>query len=135
MEQEETTVCPVCGGSNIYESGDYLGCADCRRSREEEKMEQGQEVRGIHVSSIYGYNTREPAVALVIEGQEAQMSPAKAREVAQMLTTAAESAIQDAFIFEFAVNIIGVNDEAAAQLVFQYREWRAKRKVDEPDEK
>ena len=35
MEQEETTVCPVCGGSNIYESGDYLGCADCRSLGEE----------------------------------------------------------------------------------------------------
>lgn len=30
MERDETTVCPICGGSNIYESGEFLGCADCR---------------------------------------------------------------------------------------------------------
>jgi regulator of extracellular matrix RemA (YlzA/DUF370 family) len=99
----------------------------------EEKMEQQQEARGIHVSSIYGYNTRQPAVSLVVDGQEAQLSPVKAREVAQMLIVASEAAIQDAFLFEFATNIIGVNDEGAAQLVFQYREWRSMRKVDETD--
>lgn len=31
MEQDEIIACPVCGGSNIYESGELLGCADCRK--------------------------------------------------------------------------------------------------------
>lgn len=45
MESDETTVCPVCGGSNIYESGEYLGCADCYRQR----MQSAADARSAYI--------------------------------------------------------------------------------------
>ncbi|MFN8468578.1 MAG: hypothetical protein U0X20_23670 [Caldilineaceae bacterium] len=94
--------------------------------------EQKSELDQIWVSSIYGWNTRQPAVSLMIDGKDTQLSPAKAREVAQMLLQAAEAAISDAFLFAYVSKDVGVDDEQAAQLVIHYRKWRDRRRVDKP---
>ena len=87
-------------------------------------------MKRIGVSSIFGYNTGQPAVSLVVEDVETQMSPAKAREVAAMLLQAAEGAIGDAFLFSFITEVVGADVNAAAGVLHQFREWRLTHMVD-----
>lgn len=85
----------------------------------------------IHISSMFGYNTGQPAVSLVVHGVETQMSPARAREVAFMLLQAAEAAVGDAYLFSFANERVGVDVQSAANLIEEFRQWRLDHKVDE----
>lgn len=88
--------------------------------------------QNIYISSLYGYNTGQPAVSLKIDGVEvSQMSPAKAREVAMMLLISAEAAVGDAFIFSFLTERIQADTRQAAGLLREFRDWRIEHKVDE----
>lgn len=83
----------------------------------------------IHTGSGYGANTRQPFVDLLIgDRKPIQLSPDEAREVAQRLMEAAESAEQDAFLVEWGAESFGGDRRAAAALLLEFRKWRDARR-------
>ncbi len=77
------------------------------------------------VSSGYGWNTRRAFVALELDGAMlAQVPPEGARALAYNLLSGAESAEQDAFLFEFTEKELGGSLEMGAQILTAYRAWR-----------
>lgn len=70
-----------------------------------------------------------PFVHMFVDGERvAQVSPAEAREHALHLIEAAEAAEQDAFMLDYARRRIGADDNAAAGLLVDFRNWRESRK-------
>lgn len=89
-----------------------------------------QEASGVlHVSSMYGAATRKPIIVLTYDAPgkefEVQMSVAAARNHAQDILEVAESAVADAFIFEFMKAKVRLSDQAAAAMIGEFRVWRA----------
>jgi len=74
----------------------------------------------IMVTSGYGGNTRQPFVEIKTDKLKAplQLSPEEARDLALNLLEASEAAEQDAFIFEYARERVGTDDQGAAALLF-----------------
>lgn len=96
------------------------------------KNQSGAE-RVFMVSSGYGANTQKPFVALEFDGQMLdQIPPEGARALAYNLIAAAEAAEQDAFLVTFMQKQVGLPLTHAAQVLGEYRQWRA---GDEPNEK
>lgn len=80
------------------------------------------------VRSIYGSKTRQPIVVFTTPGgEEDQMTPAEARDLAFNLLTGAEAADQDGFIIEFFMDKMQLDKEHAAFILGEFREWREKR--------
>ncbi len=57
----------------------------------------------------------------------AQMNPEQARDHARAITEAAEAAEQDAFMFDWVVNVVGNGPTQAAGLIQEFRAYRLKR--------
>ncbi len=57
----------------------------------------------------------------------AQMDPEQARDHARAITEAAESAEQDAFIFDWVLNKIGCGPAQASGLLQEFRQYRRER--------
>lgn len=80
-----------------------------------------------------GMNTKVPYVSLRHEDFILQVSPKEAREIASNILQCAEAAEQDQFLFEWVKQAIKVNDQAAAVILKEYRDFREaqERKPDE----
>lgn len=87
----------------------------------------------LHVSSMYGAKTRQPIVILTYDAPgkefEVQMSVATARNHAQDVLEVCESAVADAFIFEFLKTRLHQEDKVAAQIIQEFRVWRAEKRI------
>ena len=79
------------------------------------------------VSSIYGYATQKPYVNIEVSISPMQASPAKAREMALMLLESADAAESDAVLIGYALDALGLDTSGAAQLLNQFRSYRAKK--------
>ncbi|HLE52728.1 MAG TPA: hypothetical protein VI755_11735 [Anaerolineales bacterium] len=80
----------------------------------------------INVTSGYGNNTRQPFVEIKTEKlkEPLQLLPEEARDLALNLLQAAEAAEQDAFMFEFVSKDLKAGENAAANIIFEFRNWR-----------
>lgn len=76
------------------------------------------------VGSGFGATTRQPYVALSVNGQETKMTPAKAREIAMMLLSAADAAESDGFLVEWMGAEAGLNDQQRVMLLREFRAYR-----------
>jgi hypothetical protein len=97
----------------------------------------------LDVSTIYGHGSQKPIVELRLPRPSAklpeherkrnlvQMSVEEARDLALNLLAAAESAIQDAFLMDFAREGIGLDDRTAAALLDKFRMMRRDRQSDD----
>lgn len=74
--------------------------------------------------SSYGARTRQPIVVLRHQDWVLQVSPEEAREIALSILEAAESARSDAFLVEWVKASCGADDEGAARLLHEFRNWR-----------
>lgn len=84
----------------------------------------------VEVTSGYGGNTRLPYVELRLPDRPPlQLEVEEARLIAGMILEAAEGAEQDAFIVEWGMEHIGLELEAAASLLREYRQWREQRRA------
>lgn len=79
----------------------------------------------ILVHGIFGYKTRQPRVAISIDGIEVlQLGTDEARKIAADIVTAAEAAEQDGFIISWATDSIGASYETAQLILLQFRQHR-----------
>lgn len=87
------------------------------------------ELINIIVTSGFGHRTREPYVQMLCHAKDfmTQMSPADARDLAMNLLMAADAAEGDAFMMDFAMKKIGLDERRAAQILMDFREWRRQR--------
>jgi hypothetical protein len=92
--------------------------------------EENNEPKGYKLEAIAGLNKRgEGFVHLRVEYPDqpagvTQMTPAKAREVAQFLAEAAEAAESDAFLWQFLTREIATDEERALMVIAQFRKYR-----------
>lgn len=93
------------------------------------------EQKELWVKSIYGKNSHQPFVELHYQDTVLQLEPGKAREVARMLFESAEAAEQDAFLFEFGMEEIGLPEGGAASLLHRFRAWREENRKQKETEK
>lgn len=90
----------------------------------------------VFVTSGYGANTRVPFVEIEMPGQKSlQFQVDEARRIAHMVLEAAESAEQDAFLFELVEKFLTDEQEPearrlniAAGMLQEFREWREERR-------
>lgn len=89
------------------------------------------EGKTLWVQSGYGFNTRRPFVTITMPGGESvQMEVEEAREHAAAIYAAAEAAVQDGWLFEWAgANLSGDKDRNGALLVAELRKWREAKKL------
>jgi|SRR5262245_38448863 len=100
----------------------------------------------IHVESIYGHNTRRPAVQVVVpraarapimrpgptgpvEDRDVfgvQLSVDEARDLALSLLEAAEGALGDGFLMDFFMREMDLSLEQAAPLMLKFRGYRTR---------
>ena len=78
------------------------------------------------VSAIYGFKTRQPLVKFHHQDWVLQLPTCDARKIARDILTVAEASEQDAFMFEWAMKTVGVNEVEAAKLIAEFREHRKK---------
>ena len=76
------------------------------------------------ITSGYGYNTKEPYIEIKAPKLRVQMSPENARDLAFNLLQAAEGAYSDAFLVEFSKHALGGDEQTAAVLLNEFRQWR-----------
>jgi phage tail sheath gpL-like len=78
----------------------------------------------IELVSIYGMQTKQGLVELIINGVKTQMTISKAKEVSEMLHGAIEAAISDELIVKFLTQKVGFDEMKAAQVLLDFRELR-----------
>ena len=78
----------------------------------------------IEVASIYGVQTKQGMVELVVGREKVQMDLAKAREVRDLLTGAIEAAVTDGLVMAFLMTKIGLPFDAAGRALLDFRELR-----------
>lgn len=79
----------------------------------------------IEVGTILSQRTKQGMVELVLNGEKAQMTLDKAREVRQMLDGAIEAAVSDGLVYAFLTSPkIGLAENAAAAALLDFRELR-----------
>ena len=79
----------------------------------------------LEVVSSFGMATQQPYVELWVDTSPAQMTPAKAREIALMLLEGADASESDATLIGFAQGALGMDIAGPARLVDQLRQYRA----------
>jgi hypothetical protein len=89
----------------------------------------------IEVSTIFGARARKPIVVITWpkvarERGDVQLSVEEARELAANIVQAAESAIQDAFLMDFAKSM-DLDEHGQAQMLTMFRTMRRDRQHDE----
>jgi hypothetical protein len=84
----------------------------------------GDEIR---VESRVGYKTGEPLVQIVLRGERCQLGVKEAREHAVAILTCAEAAESDLFIWRLMTERVGLATEQAAQVIGDFRKFRAER--------
>lgn len=87
---------------------------------------QGARGGEFSVGSIYGATTRQPYVNVEVSVSPMQLSPAKAREIALMLLESADAAESDAVLIGHARDVLDLSEQASAQLLNQFRQYREK---------
>lgn len=89
----------------------------------------------IEVSTIFGARARKPIVVIkwpkeARERGEVQLSVEEARDLAANIVQAAESAIQDAFLMDFAKSM-DLDEHGQVQMLTMFRTMRRDRQNDE----
>jgi hypothetical protein len=81
-----------------------------------------------YVSAGFGGNTQQPFVQVLIEAADfvTKMSPGEARGLALNLLECADAAESDAFLITFLRQRVAASDEAIAQVLEDFRQWRLK---------
>ena len=86
-------------------------------------MTQGQSPALFHQSGVNPAG--EPFVQLVLGDKViAQMATEEARDHARAITEAAEAAEQDAFMMAFLQQRVGLDFQAAGEVLVEFRVWR-----------
>jgi len=89
-------------------------------------VDKGDRRGEFSVSSIYGYATQKPYVNIEVSMSPMQCSPAKAREMALMLLESADASESDSVLIGYAKDVLDLDDQRAAQLLNQFRQYREK---------
>lgn len=89
-------------------------------------VDKGDRRGEFSVSSIYGYATQKPYVNVEVSISPMQCSPAKAREMALLLLECADASESDSVLIGYAKDVLDLDDRGAAQLLQQFRRYRAK---------
>lgn len=76
------------------------------------------------VASLYGARTRKGLIELTINDRKIQIDLPKAREIVGMMQGAIEAAISDELLFKFLTERIGLDMDAAARALLDFREMR-----------
>lgn len=93
----------------------------------EDRLIQERNITGIHLTCGFGGNTNLPFVQLLIPRADwmTQMSPAKARELAQRLLEMASIAEAEALLIGYAREIMEEEDmDTLATLLVDFRAYR-----------
>jgi len=78
----------------------------------------------IIIGSILSSRTKRGAVELIVNRERVQMELPKAREVLGMLSQGIEAAVSDELLFTFLTTKVGLQEQAAAQALLDFRELR-----------
>lgn len=78
----------------------------------------------IEIATLLSARTKQGAIELVVNDTKTQMDLPKAREVLSMLSQAIEAAVSDELIFRFLSEKIGLQEDAAARALLDFREMR-----------
>lgn len=81
----------------------------------------------VAVRTIYGAHSRQGLVVLEVGPEQVQLPADKAREIGAWLIQAGEAADGDAFLVWFFTEKFGLELEQAAQVLAEFRAWRAGR--------
>jgi len=81
----------------------------------------------VSVTCGYGARTKVPFVTLTTSSPAMQMTVDKAREVAWMISGAADAAISDAFLITFLAEVGGFEMESIGKTLAAFREFRDRR--------
>ncbi len=90
------------------------------------KIQQDGDGDEIRVESGVSYPKLEPFVHILWGQLRCQLSPEEARQHALIILGAADAAEGDAFLMRFAKEKIKLSDQAAAQLLVEFRSHRSK---------
>lgn len=82
----------------------------------------------IWVTNGFGIMSKKPFVEYHDGGYRRQLSPQDARKIANDLIECAEAAEQDAFIVNFAMKELELEEQKAYQLVLMFRAWKEERR-------
>ncbi len=80
----------------------------------------------IGVSTGFGHRTRVPFVTLTTSSPAMQMTVDKAREVAWMISGAADASLSDAFLITFLTEVGGFDMEQIGKTIAAFRAFREK---------
>lgn len=87
-----------------------------------------------YIETLYGAETKQPLVKISYDNRQVCMvNPKDAVMLAINLIQAANASITDAFLFEF-IATQGVDTQGAAQLMGEFRKWRAANNYDLGDD-
>jgi len=88
------------------------------------KKIEGRDV--IWVQSLISHRTQKPRIDIQLGELHTQMDADSAMDLATNIIEVAEGAYADAFIFNFLMEKIGVDQERAAMVIPEFRDYRAK---------
>ncbi len=80
----------------------------------------------VSVTSGFGHRTQQPFVTLSTSSPAMQLSVDKAREVAWMISSAADAALSDAFLITFLAEVGGFDMESIGKMLAAFRDFRTK---------
>lgn len=78
----------------------------------------------IHINSLVAHRDQQPYVTLKLGDQAAQLTPAKAREIAAWLLEAAEAAESDSFLVRFLAEELDLGTAYAVRVLVAFRRKR-----------
>jgi hypothetical protein len=84
----------------------------------------GTQPTSIEIGTLLSQRTRGGVVEIAVNGERTQMELDKAREVRGMLDGAIEAAVSDGLIYAFLTQKIGLQPDAAAAALLDFRELR-----------
>lgn len=90
-------------------------------------VNSGAEDLPVRVVSMFGAQTREPLVTLVIGDQMHTWRSEEARRIGLMLVEVSMASDADAFIFTWVKDAVKADDAAAVATLRDFREWRQAR--------
>lgn len=93
-------------------------------------MKQGEPVpeeQIFHTETVYGFETRQPLVMVLIGKTTMQVSPDDARAMGEQLIATAFASEADAFLVDFFEQELGLPLDKAVGLLAEFRKWRQER--------
>ncbi len=81
----------------------------------------------IHCQSIVAGRDYSPVIQIEWGEKMGQLSPGETRDFAERLRRTADAAESDAFVFQFMTEKVSLDANRAAQVLYDFREFREKR--------